>query len=45
MVRLAPFSQGTLLCLFPSGHDHVNAFGSELKEEEGEGWRWRWRGS
>ena len=37
MVRLAPFSLGTLLSLFPSGHDHMNAFGSELKEEEGEG--------
>jgi len=36
MVRLAPFSLGTLHSLFPSGHDHMNAFGSELKEEEGE---------
>jgi len=36
MVKLAPFSLGTLHSFSPSGHDHINAFGSELKEEEGE---------
>jgi hypothetical protein len=35
MVRL--FSLGTLHSLFPTGHGHMNAFGSELKEEEVEG--------
>jgi len=39
MVRLAPFSLGTLHSLFPSGHDHMNAFGSELKEGRGGGRR------
>jgi len=33
MARLVPFSLGTLHSLFPSGHDHMNAFGSELKVE------------
>ena len=35
MVKLAPFSLGTLHSFSPSGHDHINAFGSELKEEGG----------